>query len=49
MQKDFTGIYVTGSGKLYYINKGIMQKDYTGTVTIDGVKYSVVKGIAAKK
>ena len=45
MQKDFTGIYTTGSGLKYYIRNGLMQKDFTGIYTTgSGKMYFIDQG-----
>jgi hypothetical protein len=46
---NWTGIIAKASGKKYYVKGSVLQSKYSGTVTIDGVTYKIVRGVVVSE
>ena len=46
---NWTGIIAKSSGKKYYVKGSVLQSKYSGTVTIDGVTYKIVRGVVVSE
>ncbi len=48
LDKTFTGIAKDAGGKQYYVKSGKVNLSYSGTITYNGKKYKIVKGMVTQ-
>ena len=48
LDKDYTGVVEDSAGVLWYVENGMVNKEYNGYVKSDDVTYKVINGIAVK-